>query len=171
MEKGKKYLSKWQSCFYAISKAICLVGDIGVATKYHAIFQMMRAEFLAGFTECLAIADKCIDLKVFFDMLNSLPLDCPYFKREYFFLCINLTVTNISISFAGICDIIINKTYSSIDETLISLQEGLAQMLIISSKLKQSTPLAATANQLYKHARRLGYDDRDSSCMFLRARY
>lgn len=55
-------------------------------------------------------------------------------------------------------------------ETIPSMQEDVQRTLETANKLRESVPLTSTVNQLFKHARRIGLDDKDTSSMFLYSR-
>jgi 3-hydroxyisobutyrate dehydrogenase len=43
--------------------------------------------------------------------------------------------------------------------------------LMMGDSLEQPLPLTATANEVFKHAKRLGYGDHDASAVYIRARF
>ena len=51
------------------------------------------------------------------------------------------------------------------------MQKDLRLSLGMSDQLEQPLPLAAAANEVYKHAKRLGYGEHDASAVYIRARF
>lgn len=54
---------------------------------------------------------------------------------------------------------------------LSHMQKDLKLALSMSEPLEQPLPLAAASNQVYIHAKRLGYGDHDASAVYVRARF
>ncbi|XP_066254962.1 uncharacterized protein [Euwallacea similis] len=144
-----KVLSEYMSCLWALGKATYFVGGVGAAVKIHETFQMIKALLLSGFVEVLALANEVIDLNVLLDIFEMSPLCSVYLRR--------------------VCDNIRKKHFNNTQETIQALQQDLEQILMISNKYHVTLPLSSIANQLFKHARRVGLDSKDSSAMYLRA--
>ncbi|KAF7268603.1 cytokine-like nuclear factor N-PAC [Rhynchophorus ferrugineus] len=144
-----------QSSFKAMAKATFLLGDsknLGAACKAHLILQVMRGIFLTGFTEGFAMADKCgIILKSFHNVFSYTDLSSSYLE--------------------GKAEMILSKNFASAEEPLSQLQKDLALGLEMSNKYRQPMPLASNANEILKHARRLGCDNQDACCIYNRTRY
>jgi 3-hydroxyisobutyrate dehydrogenase len=51
------------------------------------------------------------------------------------------------------------------------LQKDMKLSLMMGDSLEQPLPLTATANEVFKHAKRLGYGDHDASAVYIRARF
>lgn len=51
------------------------------------------------------------------------------------------------------------------------MQKDLRLSLGMSEQLEQPLPLAAATNEIYKHAKRLGYGEYDVSAVYIRARF
>lgn len=66
---------------------------------------------------------------------------------------------------------IVFKKFLDTEEPIQQLQKDLSQGLEMSNAFRQPMPLASNANEILKHARRLGYDDQDSACIYNRTRY
>lgn len=54
---------------------------------------------------------------------------------------------------------------------LSHMQKDLKLTLSMADTLEQPLPLAAASNEVYKHAKRLGYGDHDASAVYVRARF
>lgn len=53
---------------------------------------------------------------------------------------------------------------------LLHMQKDLKLALTLSDTIEQPLPLTATANEIYKHAKRNGYAEHDSSAVYIRSR-
>ena len=51
------------------------------------------------------------------------------------------------------------------------MQKDLKLSLSMGDQLEQPLPVSAAANEVYKHAKRLGYADHDVSAVYIRARF
>lgn len=51
------------------------------------------------------------------------------------------------------------------------MQKDLKLSLAMGDQLEQPLPVSAAANEVYKHAKRLGYADHDVSAVYIRARF
>lgn len=51
------------------------------------------------------------------------------------------------------------------------MQKDLNLALSLGNAYEQPLPMAATANETFKHARRLGYSEHDCSALYIRARF
>lgn len=76
----------------------------------------------------------------------------------------------LNVSIPGVCDNIKKNSYTDVQETIPSMQEDVQRTLETANMLRESVPLTSTTNQLFKLARRVGLDDKDTSAMFLSAR-
>lgn len=56
-------------------------------------------------------------------------------------------------------------------QALKHLQKDLNLLLNWSDFLEQPCPVSATVNEVFKHAKRLGYSDHDSSSVFVKAKF
>lgn len=50
------------------------------------------------------------------------------------------------------------------------MQKDLKLALTLADTMEQTLPLTATANEVYKHAKRNGYSEHDSSAVYIRSR-
>ncbi len=51
------------------------------------------------------------------------------------------------------------------------MQKDLNLVLGMGHQLEQPLPLAASANEIFKHAKRLGYGEHDVAAVYIRARF
>lgn len=140
------------SCFRAMGKAVFYLGDVGYATKTNLALQLMKGIALVGLAEGLALADRCgisqEDVLQIFKMSN---LNCEYLS--------------------GKAELILNKDFKHVEQAVQHMQKDMKLALDLSDHLKQPLLIASTANELYKHARRLGYDGQDVSCIYMRIKH
>ena len=56
-------------------------------------------------------------------------------------------------------------------QPLQHMQKDLNLALGMGHQLEQPLPLAASANEVFKHAKRLGYGEHDVAAVYIRARF
>lgn len=56
-------------------------------------------------------------------------------------------------------------------EPLTHVQKDLRIALGMSEILEHPLPITATTNEIYKHAKRLGYSEHDSSAIYIRSKF
>lgn len=64
----------------------------------------------------------------------------------------------------------IESSYST-HQPLMHMQKDLKLALGLGDTLEQSLPLTATTNEIFKHAKRLGYANHDVAAVYIRARF
>ncbi|XP_075235284.1 nucleosome-destabilizing factor [Lycorma delicatula] len=140
-----------QSCFEAMGKNSFYLGEVGNASKMNLVLQLMAGVTLAGLAEGMALADRAgLQQK---DVLEVIELT----------------------SFA--CPTILDKGKAIIDgvfsthHPLQHMQKDLKLSLSLGDQLEQPLPLTATANEVFLHAKRLGYGTHDASAVYIRARF
>jgi len=140
-----------QSCFQAMGKNSFYLGEVGNASKMNLVLQTMVGVTLAGLAEGMALADRAgLQQK---DVLEVLEL------------------TGLA------CNTILGKGKAIIDggfpthQPLQHMQKDLKLSLNMGDQLEQPLPLTATANEVFKHAKRLGYGEHDVSAVYIRARF
>lgn len=57
------------------------------------------------------------------------------------------------------------------NQALKHIQKDLNLSLNWANVLEQPCPLTATVNEVFKHAKRLGYSNHDTSAIYVRARF
>ncbi|XP_012273694.1 putative oxidoreductase GLYR1 homolog [Orussus abietinus] len=140
-----------QSCFEAMGKNSFYLGEVGNASKMNLVLQLMAGVTLAGLAESMALADRAgLQQKDVLEVLELTSLACPA---------------------------ILDKGRAIIEGgfptqlPLQHMQKDLRLSLGMSDQLEQPLPLAAAANEVYKHAKRLGYGQHDASAVYIRARF
>ncbi|XP_023014245.2 nucleosome-destabilizing factor isoform X1 [Leptinotarsa decemlineata] len=141
-----------QSCFKAMGKTAFFLGDVGYATKTNLILQLMKGVALVGLAEGLALADRCgISSKDVLNIFNLTNLACDYMTNK--------------------ADLIAKKEFKHVEQAIEHMQKDMKLALDLSDQMKQPLLMTSTANEVYKHARRLGYDGHDASCIYMRTRH
>ncbi|XP_049878709.1 putative oxidoreductase GLYR1 homolog isoform X2 [Pectinophora gossypiella] len=140
-----------QSCFKAMSKNSFYLGDIGNASKMNAVLQVLGGVSLAALAEGLALADRAgLNQADLLDVLALTPLASPHLILKG--------------------RAMIESAYST-HQPLTHMQKDLKLALGLGDALEQSLPLTATTNEIFKHAKRLGYANHDVSAVYIRARF
>lgn len=140
------------SCFRAMGSAVFYLGDVGFATKTNLALQLMKGIALVGLAEGLTLADRCgIAHKDFLQIFKMSNLNCDYLS--------------------GKAELILNKDFKHVEQAVQHMQKDIKLALDLSDQLKQPLLMASTANEVFKHARRLGYDGHDASCIYMKTRY
>ncbi|XP_076321718.1 cytokine-like nuclear factor N-PAC isoform X1 [Tachypleus tridentatus] len=139
------------TCFQAMGKHAFYLGEVGSGSKMNLIVNMILGTTLGALAEAMALADRAgLSQKDLMEILGLGFLNCP---------------------------IIIEKGQAIIEGTfgtnmpLQHMQKDLCLALEVGDQLEQPLPLAAAANEVYKHAKRFGYGDHDVSAVYLRARF
>nr|CAI5842882.1 unnamed protein product [Callosobruchus analis] len=141
-----------QSCFKAMGNMAFFLGDVGYATKTNIILNLVKGIALVGLAEGLSLADRCgISTKDIFNIFKLTTLNCKYLNEK--------------------ADMIIKQEFNTTNQAIQHMQKDLKHALDISDQIKQPLLVTSTANEVYKHSRRLGYDGRDAACIYMRTRY
>ncbi|XP_063365953.1 cytokine-like nuclear factor N-PAC isoform X2 [Cydia amplana] len=140
-----------QSCFKAMSKNSFYLGDIGNAAKMNSVLQVVGGVSLAALAEGLALADRAgLNQADLLDVLALTPLASPHLILKG--------------------RAMIESSYST-HQPLSHMQKDLKLALALGDALEQSLPLSATTNEIFKHAKRLGYANHDVAAVYIRARF
>jgi len=147
----KSLFDDCQSCFQAMGKNSFYLGEVGNASKMNLVLQLMSGVALAGLAEGMALADRAgLQQKDILEVLQLTGLACP---------------------------LIVEKGKAIIEggfptsHPLKHMQKDLKLSLNMGDQLDQPLPLTASANEVFKHAKRLGYGDHDTSAVYIRARF
>ncbi|XP_023941769.1 cytokine-like nuclear factor N-PAC isoform X3 [Bicyclus anynana] len=141
-----------QSCFKAMSKNSFYLGsEIGNASKMNSVLQVVGGVSLAALAEGLALADRAgLSQADLLDVLALTPLASPHLILKG--------------------RAMIESSYST-HQPLTHMQKDLKLALGLGDALEQSLPLTATTNEIFKHAKRLGYANHDVAAVYIRARF
>nr|CAD7423277.1 unnamed protein product [Timema monikensis] len=131
-----------QSCFTAMGKSSFFIGDVGNASMMNLIIQLISGVTIAGLAEGMALADR------------------------------------VGLSQNDVVEILELTQLNSMAEggfpthiPLAHIQKDLKLALLMADRMEQSLPLTAATNELFKHAKRLGYGGHDASAVYIRARF
>ncbi|KAJ8941734.1 hypothetical protein NQ318_023330 [Aromia moschata] len=71
----------------------------------------------------------------------------------------------------GKANIIIEKNFGNVEQSLQNLQKDMKLGLELSNQIGQPMELASAANEIFKHCRRLDFSNQDASCIYMRTRF
>ncbi len=147
----KSLFDDCQSCFQAMGKNSFYLGEVGNASKMNLVLQLMSGVALAGLAEGMALADRAgLQQKDIMEVLQLTGLACPVMLEKG--------------------KAIIEGGFPT-SHPLKHMQKDLKLGLTMGDQLDQPLPLTASANEVFKHAKRLGYGDHDTSAVYIRARF
>lgn len=141
-----------QSCFKAMGDhTFFLGGQIGNAMKMNLVVSMLYGTLVGVLAESMALTDRTgLQQKDLLDILKLSPLNCPLIDTK--------------------ATAIINNNFAT-EVPLARLQKDLRLSLVLSEDHEHPVPITAATNEVFKHAKRLGYPDHDASAVYLRSRY
>lgn len=147
----KSLFDDCQSCIQAMGKNSFYLGEVGNASKMNLVLQLMGGVALAGLAEGMALADRAgLQQKDILEVLELTGLACPTMIEKG--------------------KAIIEGGFPT-SHPLKHMQKDLKLSLNMGDQLDQPLPLTASANEVFKHAKRLGYGDHDTSAVYVRARF
>ncbi|XP_034667467.1 putative oxidoreductase GLYR1 homolog isoform X2 [Drosophila subobscura] len=134
------------SCFKTIAKNTFFLGNVGNACKVNLILQTIQAVSLVGLAEALALADRfSISLNDIIDIFDLTSMKSPLLLAK-------------------------GKEMAKGDfnpqQPLSHMQRDLRLVLNMAENLDQSMPVTSITNEVFKHTKRLGYSEHDSSAVF-----
>uniref|UniRef100_A0A1L8DAW2 Cytokine-like nuclear factor N-PAC n=2 Tax=Phlebotominae TaxID=7198 RepID=A0A1L8DAW2_9DIPT len=140
-----------QTCFEAIGKNSFFLGDVGNASRMNLVLQMIAGISLAGLSESMALAERAgLQTKDVLEVLELTNMASPLILEKGHAM---------------------TKGEYPTHHPLTHMQKDLHLALRMSETLEQSLPITASANEVFKHAKRLGYSDHDASAVYVRARF
>lgn len=147
----KSLFDDCQSCFIAMSKNSFYLGEVGNASKMNLVLQLMQGITLAGLSEGMALADRAgLQQKDVLEILGLTSLACPALLHKGNYM--------------------IMGTFNP-ELALEHLQKDMKLSITLGDQVEQPLPLTAAANEVFKHAKRLGYGKHDASAIYIRARF
>lgn len=147
----KSLFDDCQSCFQAMGKFSFHLGEVGNASRMNLVLQLMSGVALAGLAEGMALADRAgLQQKDILEVLGLTGLACPMMVEKG--------------------KAILEGAFPPA-HPLQHMQKDLKLSLNMGDQLEQPLPLTATANEVFKHAKRLGYGEHDTSAVYIRARF
>jgi len=147
----KSLFDDCQSCFQAMGKFSFHLGEVGNASRMNLVINLMSGVALAGLAEGMALADRAgLQQKDILEVLGLTGLACPMMVEKG--------------------KAILEGSFPP-NHPLQHMQKDLKLSLNMGDQLEQPLPLTATANEVFKHAKRLGYGEHDTSAVYIRARF
>jgi len=147
----KSLFDDCQSCFQAMGKYSFHLGEVGNASRMNLVLQLMSGVALAGLAEGMALADRAgLQQKDILEVLQLTGLACPMMVEKG--------------------KAILDGSFPP-NHPLQHMQKDLKLSLNMGDQLEQPLPLTASANEVFKHAKRLGYGEHDTSAVYIRARF
>ncbi|CAG2064867.1 unnamed protein product [Timema podura] len=126
-------------------------GDVGNASMMNLIIQLISGVTIAGLAEGMALADRVgLSQNDVVEILELTQLNCPWILEKGKSMAEGGFPTHIP---------------------LAHIQKDLKLALLMADRMEQSLPLTAATNELFKHAKRLGYGGHDASAVYIRARF
>jgi 3-hydroxyisobutyrate dehydrogenase len=148
----KSLFDECNSCFQAISKhAFYLGGQVGDASKMNLVVSMLIGNLIGSLAESMALADRTsLSQKDLLEILSLSPLNC---------------------------QTLISKGKSMIDGgfatemPLTHMQKDLRLALQLAEVYEHPIPITASTNEVFKHAKHLGYSEHDVAAVYIRSRF
>nr|CAH7738150.1 unnamed protein product [Callosobruchus chinensis] len=135
-----------------MGKTSFFLGDVGYATKANLILNLIKGIALVGLAEGLSLADRCgMSTKDILKIFEKTSLSCKYLNDK--------------------AEMIVKQEFKDVHQSIQHMQKDMKLALDLSDQLKQPLLVTSTANEVYKHSRRLGYDGYDAACIYMRTRY
>lgn len=137
----------YQSC----SKQSFFMGETGNASRFYLVMQSVAGVALAGLAECMALADRAgLDQNDLLNILKISQINCPLIVDK--------------------ASAMVNNDYST-KMALRNVQNDLQSVIAIGEEIEQPTPVTATANEIFKHAKKVGYGGHDVSAIYLGSKF
>ncbi|XP_015366934.1 PREDICTED: putative oxidoreductase GLYR1 homolog [Diuraphis noxia] len=147
----KSLFADCESAFCSFANKSMYLGDVGAATKMNLILHSIKAVALAGLAEGMALADRaCIPQQSMLEILELTSLNSPLLIEKGNAMMVGNFQTH---------------------QALKHIQKDLSLSLNWSDILEQPCPVTASVNEVFKHAKRLGYSDHDTSAVYIRTKF
>ncbi|XP_019628161.1 PREDICTED: glyoxylate/succinic semialdehyde reductase 1-like isoform X2 [Branchiostoma belcheri] len=135
-----------ESCFLAMGKKAFYLGEIGSGTRMKLVANMVLGSVMAGYAEGMSLAERAgLDLQTVLDVFKEGPLNCAAVRSKG--------------------DAILHSRFEP-SFPLKHQQKDMRLALALGDELKQSLPVAAAANEMFKRAISLGNGDNDMSSVY-----
>jgi len=141
-----------RSTFQAISShAFFLGGNIGDASKMGLVISMIAGNLIGALAESMALADRAgLSNKDLLEILTLSPLNCPTLLTK--------------------AKAMIQSSFPT-ETPLTHMQKDLRLALKLAEEHEHPLPVTASTNEVFKHAKLLGYADHDVSAVYIRSRF
>lgn len=152
MAGDKSLFDDCNTCFEAISShTFYLGGGVGDASKMGLVVSMMVGNLIGSLAESMALADRTgLSQKDLLQIFSLSPLNCPQ---------------------------LLSKAKAMIDGgfptemPLTHMQKDLRLALQLAEEFEHPLPITASTNEVFKHAKHLGYSDHDVAAVYIRSRF
>lgn len=141
------------------------------------VLQLIQAVGLIGLTEGMALADRAnLQTKDVMELLSLTGFSSKMVKEKGNCMLSFLPIFTWALIFHGckfdFClNIGIVEGNFDVQQTLQHVQKDLNLAIALGNQLDQPLHVAAMANEVFKHAKRLGYGEHDASAVYIRARF
>lgn len=140
-----------ETCFSAIGENSFFLGETGNATKMNLVLQSIAGITIAAVGEAFSLADRAsLEIK---DVMEILKL------------------TSMSSELITDKGNAIMNAEQNVNQPLSHMQKDLRLALGMADTIEQPLPLIAASNEVFKHAKRMGYGNHDSSAVWFGTRY
>lgn len=148
----KSLFDDCSSCFQAISKhSFYLGGNVGDASKMSLVISMLMGNLIGSLAESMALADRTgLAQKDLLEVLAISPLNCQ--------TLISKGKAMIEGGFAT-------------EMPLTHMQKDLRLALQLAETYEHPLPITASTNEVFKHAKHLGYSEHDVAAVYIRSRF
>lgn len=138
-----------KSCFKAVSKFQHFLGEeVGTAVKMNLVLQSFSGIAISAIAESFALADS--------------------FKLQLADILEIISISNLQSAFLmDKCRVIINEEFNKPAMKIESMQKQLKMAIEFGDASEQPLPLAATSNEMFKSAKRLGFGQEDVASVYL----
>ncbi|CAL1279523.1 unnamed protein product [Larinioides sclopetarius] len=142
-----------KTCFHAISNvAYYLSSDVGQSSKFSLVISALMGTTFAAMAEALALAERTkVSSYDFLKILELKGFSCPEVIDR--------------------AKAIVAHKFGALNTPLKHQQKDMDLTLLMSNQFPQPMPVTTAANELYKHAKLLGYGDHDITAVFYGAKY
>lgn len=148
----KSLFEDCDSCFQAIaSHTFYLGGSIGDASKMGLVISMLVGNLIGSLAESMALADRTgLNQKDLLEIFSLSSLNCPTLLSK--------GKAMIEGSFPA-------------EMQLTLMQKDLRLALQLAEEFEHPLPITASTNEVFKHAKHLGYSEHDVAAVYIRSRF
>lgn len=148
----KSLFDECSSAIQAVSKnAFYLGAEVGTAAKMNLTYQMLVGNLIGALGESMALADRAgLSQKDFLEILTVSPISCPTLIAK--------------------AKAMIEGGFPT-EMPLVHMQKDLRLGLALGETYEHPLPITASTNEVFKHAKHLGYSDHDAAAVYIRSRF
>jgi len=135
----------------SVNTRFYLGGQCGDASKMNLVVSMLIGNLIGSLAESMALADRTgLSQKDLLEILSLSPLNCP--------TLISKGKSMIEGGFAT-------------EMPLTHMQKDLRLALQLAEAYEHPLPITASTNEVFKHAKHLGYSEHDVAAVYIRSRF